>query len=65
MVYTYLAAWVSEHVDFTASIEACFQLDERLILVLKGGEKLCFVLSASDSFPISPKTGCFWMVLKA
>ncbi|MDD3235339.1 MAG: NFACT RNA binding domain-containing protein [Candidatus Cloacimonetes bacterium] len=51
MVYTYLAAWVSEHVDFTASIEACYQLDERLILVLKGGEKLCFVLSASDSFP--------------
>ncbi|PKN73219.1 MAG: hypothetical protein CVU50_04275 [Candidatus Cloacimonetes bacterium HGW-Cloacimonetes-3] len=50
MTYAYLNAWIEEMQDFSGSIEACFQLEERLIMILKGGKKLCFVLNPGDSF---------------
>lgn len=50
MQYTHLAAWVRESCGISNSIEACYLYEERLILLLKGGIKLCYVLSSGDSF---------------
>ncbi len=50
MQYTHLAAWVRETGEIRSSLEACYIIEDRLILLLKGGQKLCFVLSSADSF---------------
>jgi predicted ribosome quality control (RQC) complex YloA/Tae2 family protein len=59
MTYAYLAAWMMERQDFAGSIEACYQQDERFILILKGGIKLCFVLNPGDSFPYLTEANLF------
>ncbi|MDD4310659.1 MAG: hypothetical protein PHO32_09785, partial [Candidatus Cloacimonetes bacterium] len=50
MNYSLLSEWVKENSDFSGSVESCYLLPEIVIFTLKGGEKLCFVLSNRDSF---------------
>lgn len=48
--YAYLQAWVNESGSFEAAVECCYLLGGQVIICLKGGLKLCFVLLNRDAF---------------
>ncbi|MDY0151050.1 MAG: NFACT RNA binding domain-containing protein [Candidatus Cloacimonas sp.] len=50
MKYAYLQAWVKELGDYAATVETCYLTATQMILSLKGGAKLCFVLLSQDAF---------------